>query len=280
MPHVSNPQDSHENLLERILSRENRQRAYKRGKETDGAPGVDKMTVAELPDFLRKHWQEIRESLMDGTYQPSPVLRAAIPNPTGGPRVLGIPTVLDRVIQQAIAQVLTEIVAPEFSEFRDGFRPGRSAHDAVYNVREYLCQGDCIAVDMDLAKFFDTVNHDVLMCRVARKIHDKRVRRLLGKYLRAGVCVNGRLQATPKGVPQGGPRSPLWSNVLLDEYEKELERRKHKFVRYADDRVIFVKSGRAGNRVLQSIRRFLEKTLKLTSNEAKSSVGATAQLEY
>jgi RNA-directed DNA polymerase len=280
MQHDIKTQDSNENLLERIVSRENMQLAWKRVKENKGAPGVDKMTVEEMPEFLREHWQEIRESLMEGTYQPSPVLRVEIPKPTGGTRCLGIPTVLDRLIQQAIAQVLTDIFDPEFSEFSYGFRPGRSAHDAVYKVREYICQKYCIAVDMDLAKFFDTVNHDVLMCRVARRIHDKRVLRLIGKYLRAGVCVKGRLQATPKGVPQGSPLSPILSNVLLDEYDKELERRKHKFVRYADDSVILVKSVRAGNRVMQSIQRFLEKKLKLKINQEKSSVGPTDQLEY
>jgi RNA-directed DNA polymerase len=217
MQHVMNPQDSHEHVLERILSRENRQGAWKRVKENKGAPGVDKITIEEMPDFLREHWQDIRESLMEGTSQPSPVLRVEIPKPTGGTRLLGIPTVLDRLIQQAIAQVLIEIFDPECSECSYGFRPGRSAHDAVDKVREYIGQGYSIAVDIDLAKCFDTVKHDVLMCRVARKIHDKRVLRLIGKYLRAGGCVKGRLQAPPQGVPQGGPLSPVLSNVLLDE---------------------------------------------------------------
>lgn len=231
MQHVIKPQDSNEHVLERILSRENMQLAWKRVKANKGAPGVDKMTIEEMPEFLREHWQEIRESLMEGEYQPSPVLRVEIPKPTGGTRCLGIPTVLDRLIQQAIAQVLTDIVEPEFSEFSYGFRPGRSAHDAVYKVREYICQEYCIAVDMDLAKFFDTVNQDALMHRVSSKIHDKRVLRLIGKYLRAGVYVKGRLQSTPKGVPQGSPLSPILSNVLLNELDKELEKRKHRFVR-------------------------------------------------
>lgn len=280
MQHVMNEQDSHENLVERILSSENMHRAWKRVKENKGAPGVDKMTIEEMPEYLREHWKEIRESLMEGAYQPLPVLRKEIPKPTGGTRSLGIPTVLDRLIQQAIAQVLTEICDPDFSEYSYGFRPGRSAHDAGYQAREYITRKYTVAVDMDLAKFFDTVNHDVLMGRVARRIHDKRVLWLIGKFLRAGVCINGRLHKTPKGVLQGGPWSPILSNVLLDELDKELETRQHRFVRYADDFVIFVKSVRAGNRVMQSIRRFLEKTLKLTVNEAKSHVRPTDQLEF
>jgi RNA-directed DNA polymerase len=280
MQHVMKSQDSHENLLERILSSDNMHLAWKRVKENKGAPGVDKMTIEELPDYLREHWKEIRESWMEGNYQPLPVLRKEIPKPSGGTRNLGVPTVLDRLIQQAIAQVLTEICAPDFSECSYGFRPERAAHDAIYKAREYISQKYTVAVDMDLEKFFDTVNHDVLMCRVSRKIHDKRVLRLIGKYLRAGVCINGRLHGTPKGVPQGGPLSPVLSNVLLDELDKELERRQHRFVRYADDFVIFVKSARAGNRVMQGIRRCLEKTLKLTVNEAKSHVGPTDQLEF
>jgi RNA-directed DNA polymerase len=280
MQHVMKEQASHENLLERILSSDNRHRAWKRVKENKGAPGVDTRTIEEMPDYLREHWKEIRESLLEETYQPMPVLRKAMPKPTGGTRDLGIPTVLDRLIQQAIAQVLTEIGDPDFSECSYGFRPGRSAHDAVYQAREYIKQSYTVAVDMDLAKFFDTVNHDVLMCRVARKIHDKRVLRLIGKYLRAGVCIDGRLHGTPKGGPQGGPLSPVLSNILLDELDKELEKRQHHFVRYADDFVIFVQSVRAGERVTQSIRRFLEKALKLRVNEAKSHVRPTDQLEF
>ncbi len=235
MQHVIKPQNSNEHLLERILSRENMFLSWKRVKSNKGAPGVDEMTIEAFPEFLREHWKEIRESLMEGTYQPSPVLRVEIPKPSGGTRPLGIPTVLDRLIQQAIGQVLTPIFDPGFSESSYGFRPNRSAHDAVYKVREYVCQKHRIAVDLDLAKFFDTVNHDVLMCRVARKVHDKRVLHLIGKYLRTGVNVKGRLQSTPKGVPQGGPLSPILSNILLDDLDKELERRNHKFARYADD---------------------------------------------
>jgi RNA-directed DNA polymerase len=280
MQHVIDEQNSHEHLLERILSSDNMQRAWKRVKENKGAPGVDKMSVDEMPAYLREHWQEIRESLLKETYQPTPVLRKEIPKPTGGTRKLGVPIVLDRLIQQAIAQVLTEICDPKFSEFSYGFRLGRSAHDAVYQAREYIRQSYTVTVDMDLEKFFDTVNHDVLMCRVSRTIHDKRVLRLIGKYLRAGVCIDGRLHRTPKGVPQGGPLSPVLSNILLDELDKELEKRQHRFVRYADDFVIFVTSVRAGERVMQSIRRYLEKMLKLRVNEAKSHVRPTDQLEF
>jgi RNA-directed DNA polymerase len=203
-----------------------------------------------------------------------------IPKPDGGVRPLGIPTVLDRLIQQAIAQVLVEIFDPTFSELSFGFRPGKSAHDAVKKVREYIREGHRIAVDMDLSKFFDTVNHDVLMYRVARRIRDKRVLRLIGKYLRAGVKVNGRLQSTQKGVPQGGPLSPLLANIVLDDLDKELEKRGHRFVRYADDFIILVKSQRAGERVMKSIRRFLEKKLKLKVNEKKSRVAPTDQSSF
>ena len=279
MPHVMKSQDSHENLLERILSRENMHRAWKRVKQNKGAAGVDKMSIDEMPEYLQEHWQRSRESLMEGRYQPSPVLRVEIPKPTGGVRLLGIPTVLDRLIQQAIAQVLTEICDPVFSECSDGFRPGRSAHDAVSQARESLSQSYNVAVDLDLEKFFDTVNHDVVMCRVARKVPAKRVLRLIGTFLRAGVGIDGRLHRTPKGVPQGGPLSPVLSNVLLDELDKELETRGQCFVRYADDMVIFVKSVRAGERVMQSITRFLEKRLKLKGNEAKRHVRPTDQLE-
>ena len=279
MQHVMTWQDSHEQLLERILSSDTMHRAWKQVKKNKGAAGVDGMSIDEMPEYLREHWRGIRESLMEGRYQPSPVLRVEIPKPTGGVRFLGIPTVLDRVSQQAIAQVLTEICDPDFSECSYGFRPGRSAHDAVYQAREYITMKYTVAVDMDLAKFFDTVNHDVLMVRVARKIHDKRVLRLIGTYLRAGVCIDGRLHRTPQGVPQGGPLSPILANILLDELDKELEKRGHRFVRDADDFVIFVKSVRAGERVRLSLTRFLEKTLKLKVNEAKSHVRPTDQLE-
>ena len=241
-----NPNDC---LLERILSRENMQYAWKRVKANKGSPGVDNISINEFPGFARDNWNAIRESLADGNYQPLPVKRVEIPKSSGGTRPLGIPSVTDRLIQQAVSQVLVPIFDPGFSDASYGFRPGRSAHDAVYKVREYIKEGYRVAVDMDLSKFFDMVNHDVLMHRVARKIRDKRVLKLIGKYLRAGVVVNGRRQDTRKGVPQGGPLSPLLANILLDDLDKELEKRGHRFVRYADDFPVLVKSHRAGVRV-------------------------------
>ncbi|MDP1989454.1 MAG: reverse transcriptase domain-containing protein [Syntrophales bacterium] len=203
-----------------------------------------------------------------------------MPKPTGGMRPLGIPTVLDRLIQQAIAQVLSPIFDPGFSESSFGFRPGRSAHHAVYKAREYIRAGYRIAVDMDLSKFFDTVSHDVLMRRVVRKVRDKRVLRLIGKYLRAGVMVQGRLNDTRLGVPQGGPLSPLLANVILDDLDKELEKRGHRFVRYADDFIVLVRSRQAGERVMGSLKRFLERALKLRINREKSRVVQTNQVTF
>jgi RNA-directed DNA polymerase len=269
-----------DHLLERILSRPNMQRAWKRVKGNHGSAGVDRISIVDFPKFAREHWEGIRTSLFDGTYNPLPVRRVEIPKATGGTRPLGIPTVTDRLIQQAICQHLMPMFDSDFSEFSFGFRPKRSAHDAVRQVEAYIRQGYRIAVDMDLSKFFDTVNHDVLMYYVARKVSDKQVLRLIGKYLRAGVMVNGRLQQTRKGVPQGGPLSPLLANILLDNLDKELEKRGHKFVRYADDFVILVRSQRAGDRVRASITRFLDRKLKLIVNEQKSSVAPTDQVTF
>ena len=280
MRHVIESPAPNGNLLERVFSRENLRSAWKQVKANKGAPGVDGISIREFPAFIRDRWEDTRESLMEGTYDPLPVLRVEIPKPSGGTRPLGIPTVQDRLIQQAIAQTLTPIFDPYFSEFSYGFRPGRSAHDAVMKVCEYIRQGYSIAVDMDLSKFFDSVNHDVLMHRVTRKVRDKRVLRLIGKYLRAGVEVKGRLQSTRRGVPRGGPLSPLLANILLDDLDKELEKRGHKFVRYADDFIILVKSQRAGERVMRSVRRFLERRLKLKINEDKSSVAPTNQITF
>jgi RNA-directed DNA polymerase len=274
------PPDPNDHLLEQILSSDNVLKAWKRVRANKGKPGVDRMSVDEFPEFARAHWEGIRDSLFSNTYQPLPVKRVEIPKPTGGTRPLGIPTVIDRVIQQSINQVLMPIFDPGFSEFSYGFRPGRSAKDAVYKVREYIRQGYRIAVDMDLSKFFDRVNHDVLMHRVARKIRDKRVLRLIGKYLRAGVKVRGRLQKTREGVPQGGPLSPLLANILLDDLDKELEKRGHKFVRYADDFIILVKTHRAGRRVKESITRFLKRRLKLKVNQDKSQVAPTDKTNF
>lgn len=280
MGHVMDLSNSNERLLERMLSRENMQAAWKRVKANKGTAGVDGMSIEAFLDFAREEWEKIREKLLAGTYQPSPVRRVEIPKATGGTRPLGIPTVLDRLIQQAIAQVVVPIFDPTFSDSSFGFRPGRSAHDAVYKVREYIQKGYRIAVDMDLSKFFDTVNHDVLMHRVTRKVSDKRVLRLTGKYLRAGVMVNGRLQETRLGVPQGGPLSPLLANVLLDDLDKELEKRGHRFVRYADDFIVLVKSRQAGERVMQNLQRFLERNLKLKINREKRQAAPTNQATF
>jgi RNA-directed DNA polymerase len=269
-----------QHLLERILSRENMELAWKRVRANKGAPGVDGITIEQFPDQTRPHWEAIRKSLTTGSYLPKPVLRVEIPKPTGGTRPLGIPTVLDRLIQQSVAQVLTPIFDPDFSESSFGFRPNRSAHQAVRQLREYLRQGYRIAVDIDLAKFFDTVNHDLLMHCVGRRVRDKRVLALIGKYLRAGVEVNGRLEKTRLGVPQGGPLSPLLANILLDHLDKELEKRGHKFVRYADDFVILVKSQRAGERVMGSVRKYLTSQLKLTVNEDKSQVAKSDEISF
>lgn len=277
---VAGKPDPNVDLLERILSRENMIEAWKRVKANKGAPGIDKMPVDKFMDYARKHWDEIRVSLLAGTYQPLPVKRVEIPKATGGTRPLGIPAVVDRLIQQAIAQVLMPIFDPGFSEASFGFRPGRSAHHAVYRVQDFIRKGYRVSVDADLSKFFDTVDHDVLMLRVARKIRDKRVLRLIGKYLRAGVVINGRQEATRKGVPQGGPLSPLLANILLDDLDKELERRGHRFARYADDFVILVKTRRAGERVMASICHFLGTQLKLTINQEKSKVASTNEITF
>ena len=224
-----------DDLMERVLRPENLRKGWHQVKANHGAPGVDGMTIEEFPAFAREHWPSIRQALRDETYQPSPVRRTEIPKRHGqGKRLLGIPTVVDRVIQQAIAQVLGPLFDPEFSASSFGFRPGRSAHHAVKQIQSYIKAGAKVAVDLDLAKFFDRVNHDALMARVARKVRDKALLRLIGKYLRAGVLVGEGLQPTETGVPQGSPLSPLLSNVMLDDLDKELERRGHRFARYCD----------------------------------------------
>ena len=272
--------DSDEDLLEQILSRPNMIKAWEQVKANNGAPGIDQMPIDDFLAYAREHWENIRLSLQTGSYQPLPVRRVEVPKATGGTRPLGIPIVLDRLIQQAIAQVLTPIFDPSFSEASFGFRPGRSAHGAVKRVREHICKGYRVAVDADLSKFFDTVDHDILMNRVARRVRDKRVLRLIGKYLRAGVMINGRLEATRKGVPQGGPLSPLLANIILDDLDKELEQRGHRFARYADDFVILVRSQRAGERVMAGISRFLGQKLKLTVNQEKSKVASTNEITF
>ncbi|WP_434132516.1 group II intron reverse transcriptase/maturase [Methylocaldum sp. GT1BB] len=270
----------HDDLMERVLDRANLRRAWKRVKANRGAPGMDGMRIEDFAEFARSHWAEIRQQLADGSYQPQAVRRVSIPKPGGGERLLGIPTVMDRVIQQAIAQVLTPIFDPGFSESSFGFRPGRSAHGALRQVQGHLQAGYRIACDLDLAKFFDNVRHDVLMARVARKVGDKRLLALVGRYLRAGVLVGESIQVTALGTPQGGPLSPLLANILLDDLDKELEGRGHRFVRYADDLLILVKSQRAGERVKDSVTRFLTGTLKLVVNEQKSRVVKTDQAKF
>ena len=257
-----------------VVSSENMKQAWQQVRANQGAPGIDDMSIQDYPEFARTNWPGIKASLLDGTYSPAPVKRVEIPKDTGGTRPLGIPTVSDRVIQQAITQILVPIFDPHFSESSYGYRPGRSAHQAVKKVVELINQGYRYAVDIDLAKFFDNVNWDVLMSRVSRRVTDTGILKLIGKYLRAGVVVNGRLTRTTKGVPQGGPLSPLLSNILLDDLDKELEKRGHQFCRYADDLIILVKSKRAGERVMKSVTSFLEKNLKVQVNRDKSKVGS------
>ena len=255
-----------------VLEKENLKKAWKQVKANKGAPGIDNISIEEFPEYAFRHWEGIKTALLEGTYQPAPVKRVEIPKDSGGgTRPLGIPTVLDRVIEQAISHVLTPVFDPHFSECRYGFRPNRSAHQAVRKVEGDIRQGYRYAVDIDLDKFFDSVDFDVLMSRVARRVRDKGLLRLIGKYLRAGVVVDGRLIRTVRGVPQGSPLSPLLSNILLDDFDKELERRQHRFARYADDGVILVKSKRAGLRVMASITRYLGK-LRVTVNTDKSKV--------
>lgn len=259
--------------METVLCRENMLRAHRRVVSNKGAPGVDGMTVDELRPMLQKRWDAIRKELLDGTYQPAPVRKVEIPKPGGkGVRMLGIPTVLDRLIQQALYQALQGWYDGTFSDASFGFRLGRGAHDAVEQAREHVAAGCRWVVDMDLEKFFDRVNHDILMSRLARRIKDKRILRLIRRYLQAGMMEGGVVSQRLQGTPQGGPLSPLLSNILLDELDKELERRGHRFVRYADDCNIYVQSRRAGERVLSSIERFLEKRLRLVVNREKSAV--------
>jgi len=259
-------------LMEMILERRNMFSALKRVRSNKGAPGVDGMTVNQLGGYLRRHWPKIREELLNGTYNPFPVRRKEIPKPDGGVRLLGIPTVLDRLIQQAISQILGQVWDPTFSEFSYGFRPGRCQRDAIYQAKGYLLEGYTHVVDMDLSKFFDRVNHDRLMSRLAARVQDKRVLKLIRKYLTAGTMIGGLVSLSVEGTPQGGPLSPLLSNIVLDELDKELETRGHCFVRYADDFVIYTKSRKAALRVKTSITGFITGKLKLKVNEEKSAV--------
>lgn len=258
--------------LERILSRENLTAALKRVKANGGVAGIDGMTTDELEAYLRTEWSRLKTALLTGAYRPQPVKRVEIPKPGGGKRMLGIPTVLDRFIQQAIAQELTLVFDPYFSMCSFGFRPGMRAHDAVKQVQTHIQDGYTWVVDIDLEKFFDRVNHDILMAKVARRLKDKRVLRLVRRYLESGIMVNGIRVRSDEGTPQGGPLSPLLANILLDDLDKELEHRGHRFARYADDCNILVKSERSGRRVMQSITRFLEGYLRLKVNREKSAV--------
>jgi RNA-directed DNA polymerase len=259
-------------LLNQILSRENMLLALQRVEKNKGSHGVDMMPVQNLRQHIVENWVSIKEAILKGTYEPMPVRRVEIPKPDGGVRLLGIPTVTDRLIQQAIAQVLSRIYDPMFSEHSYGFRPNRSAHDAVRKAKGYIRDGYRWVVDMDLEKFFDRVNHDRLMSTLAKTIKEKPLLKLIRKYLQAGVMINGVVSRTEEGTPQGGPLSPLLSNIVLDELDKELEKRGHKFVRYADDCNIYVKSKRAGERTMASVKRFIEGKLRLKVNEKKSAV--------
>jgi len=259
-------------VMEEVFEKENLKETLRRVKANAGAPGVDGMTVSQLSDYLRENWPQLKEQLLSATYKPQPVRRMEIPKAGGGTRKLGIPTVVDRFVQQAVLQVLQRRWDPTFSEHSFGFRPGRSAHQAVAKAQEYIQAGHDWVVDIDLEKFFDRVNHDVLMGRIARRISDKRMLKLIRGFLNSGVLENGLVSPTDEGTPQGGPLSPLLSNVLLDELDRELERRGHRFVRYADDCNIYMRTERAGQRVMESMKHFLTRKLKLKVNEAKSAV--------
>lgn len=258
--------------MEAVVARENMVKALHRVERNEGAPGVDEMSVDELRPYLTVQWPRIKEELLNGQYQPQAVRRVEIPKHNGGMRQLGIPTVVDRLIQQALHQVLSPLFDPGFSESSYGFRAGRSAHGAVKAARSHVRGGKRWVVDVDVEKFFDRVNHDVLMARVARKVQDKRVLLLIRRYLQAGIMVGGLTEVSRKGTPQGGPLSPLLSNIVLDDLDKELERRGHTFCRYADDCNVYLRSKRAGERVMGSLTRFLEGCLRLTVNQEKSAV--------
>jgi RNA-directed DNA polymerase len=268
-------------LWDRILEPANLNQAWRRVRTNGGAAGIDQMSIAAFPAFVRAHWSKVCEKLQAGTYAPSPVRRVFIPKKSGGERPLGIPTVLDRVIQQAIAQVLGDVFEPEFSEYSYAYRPNRNGHDALRAVRDAAAAGCTVAVDCDLKSFFDHVDHDLLMVCVAAKVEDRRVLRLIGRYLRAGVVLpDGTREPTPRGVPQGGPLSPLLANIMLTPLDRELERRGQRFARYADDFLILRRTRREAEQVLSEVVRFVEGTLKLTVNTAKSRVAPLADCVF
>jgi len=267
-------------LIEEVCERENLKEALRRVKANKGSAGADGITVGGITDYLKQHWPAIREQLLNGTYEPKPVRRVEIPKPDGGVRKLGIPTVLDRFIQQAVMQVLQRQWDPTFSTSSYGFRPGRSAQQAVAQAQQYIVEGYCWCVDFDLEKFFDRVNHDKLMGQIAKRVEDKRLLKLIRAFLNAGVMENGLVSPSVEGTPQGGPLSPLLSNLVLDELDRELERRGHRFVRYADDCNIYVRSERAGQRVMESVTQFITQKLKLKVNEAKSAVARPQERKF
>src|SRR5674476_585185 len=267
-------------VMEEVCERENRRKALKRVRANQGSPGIDGMTVDELPGYLEQHWPVIRGQLLKGTYEPKPVKRVEIPKPDGGVRKLGIPTVLDRFVQQAVQQVLQKQWDPTFSEHSYGFRPGRSAQQAVAQAQRYIAEGYGWCVDFDLEKFFDRVNHDKLMGQIAKRVEDKRLLKLIRAFLNAGVMEDGLVSPSVEGTPQGGPLSPLLSNLVLDELDRELERRGHRYVRYADDCNIYVRSERAGQRVMQSVTQFITQELKLKVNETKSAVARPQERKF
>src|SRR6516162_1645692 len=268
-------------MMEEVCERENLKEALRQARSNKGSAGVDGMTVDKLGDYLKQHWPVIREQLLNGIYEPKPVRRVEIPKPDGGGvRKLGIPTVLDRFVQQAVMQVLQKQWDPTFSQYSYGFRPRRSAHHAVSVAQRYIAQGYGWVVDLDLEKFFDRVNHDKLMGQVAKRVEDKRLLKLIRAFLNAGVMENGLVSPSVEGTPQGGPLSPLLSNLVLDELDRELERRGHRFVRYADDCNIYVRSERAGQRVMKSITKFITQKLKLKVNESKSAVARPQQRKF
>ena len=269
-----------ENLMEKICLPTNLNKAYKRVKSNKGDPGIDGMTVNEMGDYIREHKEQLIQALLTGSYRPKPVRRVMIDKQGGGKRQLGIPTVIDRLVQQAIYQVLEPIYEPVFSDSSFGFRPKRSAHMALMQAKSYVESGRIWVVDMDLEQFFDCVNHDILMSRLARKVKDKRLLKIIRRFLQSGIMQEGVVISRHEGTPQGGPLSPLLSNILLDELDKELERRGHRFCRYADEQNIFVGSKRAGERVYASVRKFLETRLKLKVNESKSSVSKASGITF